>query len=142
MGIRGLLFYCLRRREECVDEVDLVVLVKSRGGIEIIVDFYFFEYMVVFKFWKGFGSFRNNQFFKIFGGEYKLLEIFIKRFIEIFRQFKILFVFIKDVIKGCSEVNSQQKLDIWMKRYYKEVENLNEVINVCRGRKEVLNLDE
>lgn len=142
MGIRGLLFYCLRRREECVDEVDLVVLVKSRGGIEIIVDFYFFEYMVVFKFWKGFGSFRNNQFFKIFGGEYKLLEIFIKRFIEIFRQFKILFVFIQDVIKGCSEVNSQQKLDIWMKRYYKEVENLNEVINVCRGRKEVLNLDE
>lgn len=142
MGIRGLLFYCLRRREECVDEVDLVVLVKSRGGIEIIVDFYFFEYMVVFKFWKGFGSFRNNQFFKIFGGEYKLLEIFIKRFIEIFRQFKILFVFIKDVIKGCSEVNSQQKLDIWMKRYYKEVENLNEVINVCRGRKEMLNLDE
>lgn len=142
MGIRGLLFYCLRKREECVDEVDLVVLVKSRGGIEIIVDFYFFEYMVVFKFWKGFGSFRNNQFFKIFGGEYKLLEIFIKRFIEIFRQFKILFVFIKDVIKGCSEVNSQQKLDIWMKRYYKEVENLNEVINVCRGRKEVLNLDE
>lgn len=142
MGIRGLLFYCLRRREECVDEVDLVVLVKSRGGIEIIVDFYFFEYMVVFKFWKGFSSFRNNQFFKIFGGEYKLLEIFIKRFIEIFRQFKILFVFIKDVIKGCSEVNSQQKLDIWMKRYYKEVENLNEVINVCRGRKEVLNLDE
>lgn len=142
MGIRGLLFYCLRRREECVDEVDLVVLVKSRGGIEIIVDFYFFEYMVVFKFWKGFGSFRNNQFFKIFGGEYKLLEIFIKRFIEIFRQFKILFVFIKDVIKGCSEVNSQQKLDIWMKRYYKEVENLNEVINVCRGMKEVLNLDE
>lgn len=60
MGIRGLLFYCLRRREECVDEVDLVVLVKSRGGIEIIVDFYFFEYMVVFKFWKGFSSFRNN----------------------------------------------------------------------------------
>lgn len=75
MGIRGLLSHCLRRREECVDEVDLVALAKSRGGIEIIVDFYSFEHMVVPKFWKGLGSLRNNQFLKILGGEYKSLEI-------------------------------------------------------------------
>lgn len=142
MGIRGLLSHCLRRREECVDEVDLVALAKSRGGIEIIVDFYSFEHMVVPKFWKGLSSLRNNQFLKILGGEYKSLETFIKRFIEIFRQLKISFVFIQDATKGCSEANSQQKLDTWMKRHHKEVENLNEVINVCRGMKEVSNLDE
>ena len=142
MGIRGLLSLCMKRRDQCVEDVDLVAVARSRGGIEILVDFYSFEHMVVPKFWKGLSTLRNNQFLRILGGEYKSLKIFIKRFIEIFKQLKISLVFFIDATKGCSEANTQQKMETWMKRHHRDVDNLNEVINVCRGYKEMADLEE
>ncbi|XP_061197623.1 uncharacterized protein LOC133205770 [Saccostrea echinata] len=142
MGIRGLLGHCLRRRDECAEEVDLVAVAKSRGGIEILVDFYSFEHMLLPKFWKGLSSLRNNEYLRILGGEYGSMDNFIRRFVEIFRQLKISFVFFLDATKGCSDANTQHKLDTWMKRHHREVSNLNEVINVCRGTKEMFDLEE
>ena len=52
MGIRGLLSYCLEHRQECVETVDLVEVAQQRQGIELLVDFYSFEHLLVRKFWK------------------------------------------------------------------------------------------
>jgi hypothetical protein len=142
MGIRGLLSQCLQRRDECVEEVDLVDIARKKGGIEILVDFYSFEHMVLPKFWKGLSSLRYNNYLRILGGEYGSIETFIKRFVEIFKQLKISLVFFLDATKGCSDANTQQKLDTWMRRHNKDVENLNEVINVCRGTTTISNMEE
>lgn len=142
MGVRGLLSHCLQRRDECVEEIDLVSLARNEGGIEILVDFYSFEHMVLPKFWKGLSNLRYNDYLRILGGEYGSIETFIRRFVEIFKQLKISFVFFLDATKGCSDANTQQKLDTWMKRHNKDVDSLNEVINVCRGTTDISKLEE
>ena len=50
MGIRGLLSHCLEHRQQCSNVVDLVEIAQQKGGIELLVDFYSFEHLLV-SFW-------------------------------------------------------------------------------------------
>ena len=142
MGVRGLMSTILRRQEECVDFVDLVEVARQKGGIEILVDYYSFQNFIIQKIWNGLSQYRNNEFLRICGGEYGTIEEYITKFVQDLKSLDITLVFFVDGAKGTCTEATRQKLDTWIDRQYQNVENLNEIMDVCRGVTCIQNLSE
>lgn len=133
MGVRGLLSTCLRRQDECVEQVDLIEVAREKNGIEILVDYYSFQQFLIYKFWYGLQQYRNNEFLRICGGEYGTLEAYITKFVKDLQALDITLLFYVDGAKGTCTETTRQKIDTWMKRQYADVEKLNQIMDVCRG---------
>ncbi|KAL5005840.1 hypothetical protein ScPMuIL_016998 [Solemya velum] len=132
MGIRGLLSYCLGRKQQCGEIVDLVEVARQKNGIEILVDFYSFEHMIYKSLWKGVSRVYNNPYLRICGGEYASLDAYITEFINNLKSLDITLVFFFDANKGSSTEATRRKLDTWFKRHDEDVKTLNSVMDVSR----------
>ena len=140
MGVQGLLTTCLKRRDECTEEADLVEVARQQDGIELLVDFYSFEHQILYKFWFALCQLRGNEYLRILGGEYASLNRYLTKFIEDLKSVGISLVFYCDGAKGTSTEALRQKLDTWIKRHDQDIVKMNEILGVCQGRTNISNL--
>ena len=140
MGVQGLLTTCLRQRDDCTEEVDLIEVARQQDGIELLVDFYSFEHQILYKFWFALCQLRGNEYLRILGGEYGSLEKYLRKFIEDLKDVGISLVFYCDGTKGTSTQALRQKLDTWIKRHEQDIVKMNEILGVCQGRTNISNL--
>ena len=134
MGIRGLLSYCLANKAQCVTQIDLVEEARKRKGIQILVDFYSFEHLILQNFWKSLSQVANNEYIRLYGGEYGLLGAYITKLIKDLRSLDIELVMVIDASKGSSKSATQQKLETWKQRHENDIKKLETLIDVCKGR--------
>ena len=134
MGVQGLLSTCLKQEHQCVQYVDLVELARNRGGIEILVDFYSFEHLIVANFWRGLSILMNNEFIRIQGGEYKTLHEYMTKLVKDLTSLDIHLVIYIDGAKGSSKIGTEQKLATWKKRHYSDMKKLSDLLSVCTGK--------
>ncbi|KAK3087147.1 hypothetical protein FSP39_002294 [Pinctada imbricata] len=140
MGVQGLLSCCLYKQDQTVQKTDLVEIArKSRQGIEILVDYYCFQQLIMDKLWNGLEQLRNNPYLRILGGEYETAENFLRKFIQNLKHLNISLVFYVDPAPGCSMEALRQKMDTKISRHNQNMEKLNQIVDVCRGLK---NMDE
>lgn len=132
MGIRGLLSYCLERKQQCCQVVDLVEVARQKDGIEILIDFYSFEHLIYRSLWKGLTRVYNNPYLRICGGEYASIDAYLSEFINNLKSLGITLVFFMDANKGSSTEATRQKLDTWFKRHNEDVKKLNSIMDVSR----------
>jgi hypothetical protein len=142
MGIRGLLTAIVERKETCSTTVDLIEVAKEKGGIEILVDFYSFEHLLVRALWNGLGSFKFNDCLKILGAEYETMDAFVGKIIRNLKDSGIVLVFYADGNKGASNLETKQKMDTWKYRFRKECMRKREILAVCAGQGNVSDVSE
>ncbi|KAK7094195.1 uncharacterized protein [Littorina saxatilis] len=142
MGIRGLLTAIVERKEECSETVDLVQVAKERGGIEILVDFYSFEHLLVRSLWKSLAAFKHNEFLRILGAEYETMDAFVGKIARDFKSLGISLVFYIDGNKGASYMETKQKMDTWKYRLRSECQRKREILAVCAGQGQVADLSD
>ena len=135
MGVFGLLSHCQARRDECMEFVDLVQIAKDRNGIQLLVDFYSFEHMLLRNFWSSLSSCCGNQYVRILGGEYGAFDVFITKLIKDLREQGIELVMFIDGSKGSSKAGTEQKLETWKNRHLRDLQKLYELLDVLYGRK-------
>lgn len=140
MGVRGLLSACLEHQDDCSETVDLIEVAHQRAGIELIVDFYSFEHMILLKFWTGLCRLRENDYLRILGGEYETLDNYVKKLVNDLKSLGIHLVFFIDGSKGSSTEALRQKLDTWMNRHDQDVEKMTKVLNVLWGNADINDL--
>ncbi|XP_064642315.1 uncharacterized protein LOC135496760 [Lineus longissimus] len=134
MGVQGLYTYLMRHQEEVVEVVDLVEKARQRNGIELLVDFYAFEHLVLKSMWKSLGEVRRNDYLRLAGGEYETIDQYFSKFVKDLRAVDISLVFYVDGAKGSSTYQTQNKLDTWKSRYKNDVKKLNTLLDVCSGK--------
>ena len=122
--------------------VDLVDVARQQGGIEIMVDFYSFEHLILKAFWKSISELSSNPCLRIFGGEYKALDAYFSKLIKDLQSVDISLVMFVDGAKGSSKVGTERKLDTWKLRHHKDLEKLCEIVDVCQGRRRMGDLSE
>lgn len=142
MGVQGLLGTCLRRQDECTEIVDLIEIAAQRQGIEILVDFYSFQHCILSAFWAAITKLRGNFYLRILGGEYKSLRQYITRFIEALKEKGISLVFYVDGSRGSSQKGLDQKIDTWLQRTSDDVAKLADILEVCHGSIDMVDLPE
>ena len=140
MGIRGLLTAIIERKEECSEAVDLVQVAKERGGIELLVDFYSFEHLLVRSLWQSLAAFKQNEFLRILGAEYETMDAFVGKIATDLKSLGISLVFYIDGSKGASTVETKQKIDTWKYRYRSECLRKRDILTVCAGQGHVSEL--
>ena len=138
MGVQGLLSVCLERQDECTEgKVDLVKIAKEKEGIEIIVNFDFFQHEIVYQFLTGLSKLRGNPYLKILGGEYGSVDRYVTKLIEDLKSFGIELVFFVEESKGGSTETFKGKFDIWKERHEEMMCKNNQILDVCRGRMDI-----
>lgn len=142
MGIRGLLSVILERKSECSQTVDLIQVARERGGIEILVDFYSFEHLLVRSLWKSLFAVKQNDYLRILGAEYKTMDLYISKFVKDLHSLGITLVFYIDGNKGASYLETKQKLGTWKHRFLNEVKRKREIIQVCAGQAQIVDLSD
>ena len=100
MGVRGLWTHCLENRAKCVEVVNLVDIARDRGGIEILVDFYCFEHYLIGKLNTTLNKVFRNPLLLVQGGEYKMIDEFIRKLFLDLKAVGITLVTVKDGAKG------------------------------------------
>ncbi|XP_046570857.1 uncharacterized protein LOC124279114 [Haliotis rubra] len=133
MGIRGLLSYCREDISACADTIDLVEVARHRDGITILVDFFSFEHLILEQFWRGLSDMCHNPYLQFDGGEYQTLDSYLSKFINDLKSLGIELVFYVDGAKGSSYEGTKQKLETWKHRHMQNVQNLREIMDMCRG---------
>ena len=143
MGVQGLLSVCLRQQNTCTEgEEDLVQIAKQRDGIELLVDFKSFQYMIMDKFWTALSALRGNPFLRILGGEFGSLDRYVTKLIEDLKSLKIKLVFFDDGAKGSSAETLRQKLDTWIKRHDEDIKKMSLILDMCRRQIDIYDLEE
>lgn len=142
MGVQGLLSACMRQRDACVREVDLVQVANERGSIEIIVDYYAFETFILDQFWLSLCHHKHNDYLWIMGGEYASLDAYLARLILNLKSLDITLVFYVDGAKGASTETTRQKLDTWIERHQRDMSKLQNTMAVCCGSMPITALQE
>ncbi len=142
MGVYGLMSHCLEHRKDCAQTVDLVDIARQRGGIEILVDFYSFEHLLVASFWKSLTQVTRNPYLRVYGGEYTSLKNYVSKIITDLRSLDIHLVMFIDGSKGSSQVGTKQKLDTWKFRHRKDVEKLRDLMDVLKGNHSIHDVSE
>ena len=140
MGVHGLLSECLSRRNECTEIVDLVDVARQKGGIEILVDFYCFQQLLIANFWKSLAGLSKNDFLRISGGEYGSLDVYLTKLIKDLKALDIHLVMFVDGAKGSSKIGTQQKLSTWKYRHHNDLKKLRAILEVCEGRTKITDL--
>ncbi|XP_076451620.1 uncharacterized protein LOC143287487 [Babylonia areolata] len=142
MGIRGLLTAIVERKEECSETVDLIQVAKERSGIELLVDFYSFEHMLVRFLWKSLATFKQNEYLRILGAEYETIDTFVGKLVKDLKSLGISLVFFIDGSKGASNLETRQKIDTWKFRFRSECLTKRDILNVCAGQGHISELSE
>ncbi|XP_033764261.1 uncharacterized protein LOC117345304 [Pecten maximus] len=142
MGVQGLLSACMRQRNACVEEVDLVQVARNRGGIEILVDYYSFELFVLEQFWFSLCHHQHNDYLWIMGGEYASLDVYLKKLILDLKALRINLVFYVDGAKGASTETTREKMDTWIQRHHRDVGKIDNIMKVCCGGMPITELQE
>ncbi|OWF45827.1 uncharacterized protein LOC110456509 isoform X3 [Mizuhopecten yessoensis] len=142
MGVRGLLSACMRQRNACVHEVDLIQVARERGGIEILVDYYSFELFVMEQFWFSLCHHQHNDYLWILGGEYASLDVYLKKLIQHLKALGIQLVFFVDGARGASTETTREKLDTWIERHHRELGKIRDIMSVCCGFMPITELQE
>ncbi|XP_013382983.1 uncharacterized protein LOC106153553 [Lingula anatina] len=133
MGVRGLLSYCLCNQEQCVEYYDLIEEANRKGGLEILIDYYSFQQMILTNFWKSLRAVKHNPYLRLEGGEYSTLDAYLSKLVQDLQSLGIHMVFYIDGAKGSSYFSTQQKLETWKSRHYKELRTLKQLTDVCKG---------
>lgn len=142
MGIRGLLTAIVERKEQCSETVDLVQVAAERGGIEILVDFYSFEHMLVRSLWNTLAAFKQNEFLRILGAEYETMDAYVGKIAADLKSLGISLVFYIDGNKGASSAETKQKMETWKYRFRSDCQRKREIMAVCAGQGQVADLSE
>ncbi|KAL8584107.1 hypothetical protein ACOMHN_011722 [Nucella lapillus] len=142
MGIRGLLTAIVERKETCSETVDLIQVAKDRGGIEILVDFYSFEHLLVRALWKSLATFKQNEYLRILGAEYETIDAYVGKLVKDLKSLGISLVFYIDGSKGASTLETKQKIDTWKYRCRSECLTKREILNVCAGHGHISELSD
>lgn len=142
MGIRGLLTAIVERKEQCSETVDLVQVAQERGGIEILVDFYSFEHLLVRALWKTLAAFKHNEFLRVLGAEYETMDAYMGKIAKDLKSLGISLVFYIDGNKGASSEETKQKMDTWKYRFRSDCQKKREIIAVCAGQGQFADLSE
>lgn len=142
MGVFGLMSHCLERKEECMEFVDLVQVAKDKNGIQLLVDFYSFEHLIVQNFWKSLSSCSGNTHLRLLGGEYGALDVFVSKLIKDLQSVGIELVMFIDGAKGSSKSGTEQKLETWKNRHYRDMNKLYELLDVLNDRKDMETVDD
>lgn len=133
---------CMRQREACVEQVDLVQLARNRNGIEILVDYYSFELFVLEQFWFSICHHKQNDYLWIMGGEYAALDVYLKKLIQDLKALRINLVFFVDGAKGASTETTREKMDTWIERHHRDVGKIDNMMRVCCGAMPISELQE
>ncbi|CAL1530181.1 unnamed protein product [Lymnaea stagnalis] len=136
MGVSRFWTYIMNtHRDAVVSYVDLIELAKGYPqGMKILVDFYCWEHFMTERFWNSICELTENKSLMFAGGEYKLMDEYIKSFILILRSVNIELVFYLDGAKGSAYHSSKQKLQTWKRRYLETQRNLNKCFQYLRGQ--------
>jgi len=140
MGVYRLLSYCLDRRQQCVEYVDLVEEAASKDGIEILVDYYSFQQFLVKKYWDALSAVTNNPYLRLLGGEYRSLDEYMTKLIKDLQSLDIHFVMFIDGAKGSSKIGTEQKMNTWKFRHMKDLEKMQDLISVLNRYKRIEDL--
>ncbi|XP_060078329.1 uncharacterized protein LOC132557819 [Ylistrum balloti] len=142
MGVQGLLSACMRQRNACVDEVDLVQVARDQGGIEILVDYYSFEMYVSEQFWFSLCHHQSNDYLWIMGGEYASMHAYLRKLILDLKALRINLVFFVDGAKGASTETTREKMDTWIERHHRDIGKISNIMQVCCGALPITELQE
>ena len=143
MGVFGLMSHCIQRKEECVEYVDILqVAEEKKGGIQLLVDFYSFEHLLLRSFWSSLSSCSGNLHLRLLGGEYGALDVFISKLIKDLRSLNIELVMFIDGAKGSSRAGTEQKLETWKNRHFRDMNKMYELLDVLNERKNIETVDE
>lgn len=143
MGIRGLMSVIQKHSSECSQTVNLIEIAHEKGGIELVVDFYSFEHLVITdSLWKSLGSFKMNESLRIMGAEYATIDAYISKLITDLKSLGISFVFVLDGSKGSSYADTRHKIDTWKRRHRNDVQRKRDILEMCSGHKLMTELQE
>ncbi|BFZ23881.1 hypothetical protein BsWGS_26920 [Bradybaena similaris] len=135
MGVHRLWSYIKKHKQEVVTYVDLVELAEEcPDGLKLIVDFYCWEHFIVEKFWESLSQSTQNRNIIFAGGEYGMIDTFIKEFIFQLRAVNIELVFYLDGAKGSAYTSSRQKLRTWQHRLFQDQRVLKDTADFLRGK--------
>jgi hypothetical protein len=130
----------MEHKEEVVEVVDLIEKARQRNGIELLVDFYAFEHIVLKNMWKSLAEVRRNDYLRLAGGEYETIDLHFAKIVTDLRSLDINLVFYVDGAKGSSTYQTQNKLDTWKSRHKNDVKKLNTLLDVCSGKTNISTL--
>ena len=135
MGVKRLWTFLQENEKDIVQKVDLVPIAKFyENRLKLLVDFDNFVYPLMHMFWDALHNLTGNHALALCGGEYDLLDTFLKNYIEALRSVNIEMVFYFDGGKGSSEVDTQQKMQTWESRHYQNQKRLVETFENIKGR--------
>ncbi|ESO89902.1 hypothetical protein LOTGIDRAFT_234031, partial [Lottia gigantea] len=142
MGIRRLLTYCLTEENHCYETVDLVQIAQQHhDGIEILVDYYNFVNYFRCKFVKELSVQANNSYLCLMGAEYVSLDKQICNMLTKLKNCNIKLRFYIDGGQGTNPEEKRQKMEVWRRRHCRDVDSLNDSLNVCCGDVDISNFD-
>ncbi|CAH1792612.1 unnamed protein product [Owenia fusiformis] len=133
MGIRGLLGHCFRNPEKVGDIEDLVARANSPDGtgIKILVDFTNFLYQLT-TFVDGYVKQQNPnkqmRHLGIYGGEYGILHLLVKRFVNTLRHHHIEIVCFVDPSQGTDLDAFTAKLATHKIRHVQDVKKQHQML--------------
>ena len=142
MGVFNLMHYVLDHRETCTEFVDLIEVSSQKGGLEILVDYYSFQQMLIANFWKSLSWCSGNHYLKLLGGEYGAIDAFVSKLVSDLKSLNIDLVMFVDGSKGSSRIGTQQKLDTWKQRHMNDMKKLADLIDVIGGNKNIHDLSQ
>ena len=142
MGVFSLMHYVLDHRDTCTEFVDLIEISSQKGGVEILVDYYSFQQMLMLNFFKSLSSCSGNPYLKLLGGEYGAIDAFVSKLVSDLKALSINLVMFVDGSKGSSRIGTQQKLETWKHRHENDVKKLAELIDVITGNKNIQDLSQ
>ena len=119
-----MLSHCLERRGQCTEKVDLIEVAAQQNGIELLVDYYSFQVLIVNAFWKSLQSLHHNPYLRIYGGEYSSLDSYVAKFVTDLKSLDINLVFFVDGGKGSCPETLRQKLDTWIRRHKNDLRKM------------------
>ena len=134
MGVRGLLSYILRHREECVEYIDLVERAREppyceNGGLEILVDYCCFERWLYERLLRGVAP--DNLFARVCGGEYWVAHEGVQRLQQDLAAVNIRLVWYLHNSKGSSNRTWRLKLPTWKQRHSEDINRVNRALQMC-----------
>ncbi|CAG5118464.1 unnamed protein product, partial [Candidula unifasciata] len=135
MGVHRLWSYIKKHRHALITYFDLVEVAEGYpGGLKLLVDFYSWEHFILAKFWDSLSQSAQNKNIIFAGGEYSMIDAFIKEFILRLRAVNIELVFFLDGAKGSAYTSSKQKLRTWQSRYSDDQKRLKNTADFLRGK--------
>ena len=131
MGVQGLMTLLINKRDECSEIVDLIQLAIVRNGIELLVDLYSFQSILVRAVYNALAFTNYHGCLNILSAEYQSIDAYVGKFVHDLSSLGISLVFFVDPHKCSSDSITAFKMDTWISRAIEGCQKIRNILCVC-----------